>query len=307
MKNIFPLKATFIDEVTYDLNSQNWSKKEWKKDLHYMKKIGIDTLVFIRAGFYNKTNYPTNNFPTLKEDDDEDLVEIVLSEADKNNMNVYVGLYISDLCWGNGDIETEIAKNKIFIKEAVERYGHHKSFIGWYIPHEVGNDIFNIKELMLELGKMLREATPNKKIMISPFFHSPNHVPQMPILPDETEKEWDKIFKVCGEYIDVCAFQDGIEPEEMYEDYFTAVKRVCDKYDIELWANCETFDPICKKTFYPISFELLRYKVNKAKPFVSGYITFEFSHFMSPQSMFVSAKHLYKRYCEYYKKHPFNK
>jgi hypothetical protein len=52
--------------------------------------------------------------------------------------------------------------------------------------------------------------------------------------------------------------------------------------------------------FLPIKFEKLRLKLEAAGR--CGYdkaITFEFSHFMSPQSAYTQAHHLYNRYQEY--------
>lgn len=52
--------------------------------------------------------------------------------------------------------------------------------------------------------------------------------------------------------------------------------------------------------FLPIKFDKLRMKLEAAKR--AGYdkaITFEFSHFMSPQSAYLQAGHLYDRYKEY--------
>ena len=53
--------------------------------------------------------------------------------------------------------------------------------------------------------------------------------------------------------------------------------------------------------FLPIKFDKLRMKLEAAKR--CGYdkaITFEFSHFLSPQSAYFQAHHLYDRYCEYF-------
>ena len=53
--------------------------------------------------------------------------------------------------------------------------------------------------------------------------------------------------------------------------------------------------------FFPIKFDKLRLKLEAAKR--CGYdkaITFEFSHFMSPQSAYLQAGHLYDRYREYF-------
>jgi hypothetical protein len=55
--------------------------------------------------------------------------------------------------------------------------------------------------------------------------------------------------------------------------------------------------------FLPIKFEKLRLKLEAAA--LAGYtdaITFEFSHFMSPQSAYIQAHHLYNRYLEYISK-----
>ena len=52
--------------------------------------------------------------------------------------------------------------------------------------------------------------------------------------------------------------------------------------------------------FLPIKFEKLRLKLEAAaRAGLDRAITFEFSHFMSPQSMYPSAGHLYDRYREY--------
>ena len=53
--------------------------------------------------------------------------------------------------------------------------------------------------------------------------------------------------------------------------------------------------------FLPIKFDKLRLKLEAAKR--CGYdkaITFEFSHFLSPQSVYGAAGNLYNRYKEYF-------
>ena len=53
-----PITGTFIDEITYDNPSSNWSQKQWAKDLDYMQEIGIDTVIFARGGFQGNTVFP---------------------------------------------------------------------------------------------------------------------------------------------------------------------------------------------------------------------------------------------------------
>lgn len=44
-----PIKATFLDEISWDIPHQNWGTKEWDKDFKAMKKMGINTVVLIRC------------------------------------------------------------------------------------------------------------------------------------------------------------------------------------------------------------------------------------------------------------------
>ncbi len=297
----YPISATFIDEITYDIPSQNWSKEQWANDLDNMNEVGIDTVVIMRSVFYDKCLYPSKYFNTLKKDD-EDFLGFILKEAEKRDMDVYVGLYISNLCWNNGDALGEIKQNEIFIKEFLDRYKGIKSFKGWYIPHETGWNTYSIKETMGGLAKLCKEKTPDKKVLISPFFKSPSTSPDFSLSPERTYEEWDKIFSCCGNDIDICAFQDGTASLQELESYLISVKKVCDKYGIELWSNVETFERDVRCLYFPIPFDVLRKKIEIATPHVEKIITFEFSHFLSPQSIFPSAKNLNNLYKNYYGK-----
>ena len=111
MKKNYPITATFLDEITYDIPSSNWTRKQWCKDLDHMKKVGIDTIVFIRGGFYDKAVFPSKHFSNLQEEND-DFAGMIFQEAAKRNMKVFMGLYISNITWNDGDAQGEIEKNK---------------------------------------------------------------------------------------------------------------------------------------------------------------------------------------------------
>lgn len=294
----YPITATFIDEITYDIPTQNWSDEQWIADFDNMQEVGIDTLVVMRGCFYDKCIYPSKIFPTLKKEN-EDFAHLIFNEAQKRNMQVYMGLYISNLCWNEGDYLGEIKKNKLYIDEIMQRYGDFSSFKGWYIPHETGNNAYNIKETMGGLTALCKDKTPEKSVFISPFFRSPLFCTDY-LSPERTAEEWNNIWEKCGKDIDICAFQDGTVSIQDYERYFQAIKGVCDAHNISLWANVETFERDVRQMFYPIPFDVLRKKIELAKPFVDNYITFEFSHFLSPQSIYPSAKNLNRLYRRYY-------
>lgn len=301
MNKPFPIKATFIDEITYDLPSQNYSNEDWISDLDAMQEVGIDTVVFIRGYFVNKCVFPSKYFPTLREKG-EDLADLIFRECEKRNMKVFMGTYMTDLTWNNGDIEPELEKNELFIKEVMDRYGKYKSFYGWYISHEVGGNNFNIKKLHKGLTDIFKKVSPDRKILISPFFQArPEVYPDYVLLsPERTYEVWDNILANSGR-IDFCAFQDGTAPLDKRVEYFEAVQKACHKHGVELWANIELMGR-GSVGFNSIDFLELRNNINMLEPIVDNYMTFEFSHFMSPNSVYKSANRLYKLYKDYYSK-----
>lgn len=300
MMQRYPLSGTFIDEITYDIPSSNWTNEQWADDLDYMKEIGMDTIVFIRGAFYNKCIYPSQIFSTLKKDD-EDFAGFIFQEAEKRNMQVFMGMYISNLDWNSGNYRYELEQNKKFVKEVLSRYGEMSSFKGWYIPHEGNDTSLNLKEIMSGMASICKDSSPNKKVLISPFFKGKN-IDKNYFTPERTSDEWRDIFDKCGKDIDYCAFQDGTVPLEEYTDYFSEMKKVCNEYNIELWGNIETFERDVRCMYYLIPFDLLRKKIELATPYVEKMITFEFSHFLSPQSIYPSAHNLNNLYKKYYNK-----
>lgn len=293
-----PITGSFIDEITYDIPASNWSNEQWKADLDNMQAVGIDTLVFIRGGMENKTIFPSTVFGTAHRDD---FAGLILSEAEKRNMQVFFGLYISNLDWNHGDAEGEIRKNKAFIEEIWTRYGRSPSFAGWYIPQESCCDELNITDVMQGLSKICKEYAPNKPVMISPYFRTEITESGRGFTPQEHYEEWDRIFAKIADNIDICAFQDGSAPMEQMEAFYQTTAQLCKKYNIRHWVNTETFERDVRKMYFPIPFQDLKLKLQMYQAYAEKIITFEFSHFLSPQSIFPSARNLNALYRAYYK------
>ena len=101
--------------------------------------------------------------------------------------------------------------------------------------------------------------------------------------------------------MDACAFQDGHIDYDELDAFFSVNKQMADRYGIECWTNAESFDRDMPIKFLPIKFDKLRLKLEAAaRQHYDKAITFEFSHFMSPQSAYLQAGHLYDRYKEYF-------
>jgi len=289
------ITGAYLDEITYDIPSQNWNEDDWDKDFSAMKDIGIDTVVIIRAGLRNQCIFSSN---VLKVNVDNDLAKLFLEKAEKYGMRLFFGLYDSADYWLKDRWREEVAINLKFIDEIWNKYGAYKSFYGWYFVHEVGGNKLHITEIYNSLGEKCKKLSPEKLILISPFFCGRKGAPQDYYTPEQHAEQWDELLSGF-KYIDLAAYQDGPVFTEDLPEYWKITKEVFSRHKkTKLWANVETFSRDMPIKFPPIDIRDLLLKLKAAEPYVEKAITFEFSHFMSPNSIYLAARNLYKRYKE---------
>ena len=304
------ITGTFIDEISHDIPHQNWGAKEWEQDFKYMKAAGINTVILIRSGYRKFITYPSNYLINSKGCycPPVDLVKLFLDLADKYELDFYFGLYDSGEYWDTGNMTPEIDCNRFVIDEVWAKYGHHQSFKGWYVSMEISRKTKGVIEAISMLGKQCKAVSGNLPTFISPWIDgkkavmaaSTNLTKTDAISLQQHEAEWDEIFNGINGSVDAVAFQDGQIDFSELSDFFAINKKLADKYGMQCWTNAESFDRDMPIKFLPIKFEKLRLKLEAAAK--AGYnkaITFEFSHFMSPQSAYPQAHHLYNRYLEY--------
>ena len=191
-----PVRATFLDEVSWDIPHQNWGVREWDADFRAMKNMGINTVVLIRAGLGRWIAAP---FECLLESEEVyyppvDLVEMFLTLADKYSMAFYFGMYDSGKYWQEGLFRREIDLNLKLIDEVSwdiphqnwgvrewdadframknwARYGHHESFQGWYLSQEISRRTKNMSRIYAEVGRYAKAVSGGLKTMISPYIY----------------------------------------------------------------------------------------------------------------------------------------
>jgi len=303
------ITGTFIDEISHDIPHQNWGPKEWDVDFVHMKKMGIDTVVLIRCGYHQFLTYPSEYLiekhgrfrPPI------DLVKLFLELSDKYGMTFYFGTYDSGKYWETGDMRQEIDLNLHIIEEVYKTYGHYKSFGGWYLSLELSRKTKGAVDSIAKLGDHCKAVSGGLPVLISPWIDGKKAIAATEghlmrdtgISLKEHENEWDEIFDGIKDSIDIVAFQDGHVGYNDLEDYLRLNKTLADKYGLQSWTNSESFDRDMPIKFLPIKWEKLLFKLEAAKRAGSEKaITFEFSHFMSPQSGYLQAGHLYNRYME---------
>ncbi len=306
-----PITGTFIDEISFDIPHQNWGEAEWDRDFRYMKSIGIDTVIEIRTGLRKFISYPSPYLlkkgcymPSM------DLVDLFCRLAEKYDMKFMLGLYDSGQFWDTRDMSQDVEDNRFVIDEVWERYGQrYKSFGGWYLSGEISRANRSAIDSFRAMGRQCKEVSGGLPTFISPFIDGSKAVDsasgaltkEEAVSVEAHEREWNEIFDGIHDYVDAVAFQDGHIDYNDLDIFFSVNKKLADKYGMKCWTNAETFDRDMPIRFLPIKFDKLRMKLEAARR--CGYdkaITFEFSHFMSPQSAYLQAGHLYNRYRDYF-------
>lgn len=305
------ITGTFLDEISHDIPHQNWGEKEWDADFQNMKAIGIDTVIMIRSGYRKFITYPS---PYLLKKGcympSKDLLDMFLRLADRHGMKFWFGLYDSGRYWDTGDLSWEVEDNKYVIDEVWENYGSkHPSFGGWYISGEISRATKGAIDAFRGMGKQCKDVSGGLPTFISPWIDGKKAVmasdsalsKEDAVSVQQHEREWNEIFDGIHDVVDAVAFQDGQIDYDELDAFFEVNKKLADRYGMQCWTNAETLDRDMPIKFFPIKFDKLRMKLEAAKR--AGYdkaITFEFSHFMSPQSAYLQAGHLYNRYKEYF-------
>jgi hypothetical protein len=78
--------------------------------------------------------------------------------------------------------------------------------------------------------------------------------------------------------------------------FLQGVRGLADQHAFTMWSNLETFDRDMPIKFPPADWRYLRFKLESAAAVADKIITFEFPHFMSPNSCYPAAHNLFRRY-----------
>lgn len=293
------ITGTFLDEITHDIPSQNWGPKNWRKEFELYKKIGIDTVIIIRAGYQNKCIFQAKSVPGLLPVHD-DLARMFLDLAEEFGIGLYFGTFDSGTYWIRRSYWKEVDLNKAFIDEVVERYGDSPAFKGWYLCHETSKNDVHIIELFNQIGRHCK-AAKDVPVLISPFPQGTKQFDTSNAFTlEESFDHWNRIFEACQGAFDICAFQDGQIQYNELPAFLSGIKDLGLRYGVTIWSNVETFDRDMPIKFPPADWRYLRLKMEAASTTSEKLITFEFPHFMSPNSVWPSAHNLFDRYCEHH-------
>lgn len=257
-----------------------------------------------------------------------DPAEHLFAEGDRRHLEFFVDTGALANWWVQPYSVAELARARERIQLLHQRYGHHPSFRGFYVPYETyvmwGAQRDLTRVLYREAAAACKAVAPTKPVMISPFFI----LDETHVLGDfrwatplEYSEFWMEVLR--GSAIDIVALQDRGEHLSYYTDeqcapFFAAMKHACDATRKQLWANVETGelavggpeeyvarfgrkthvnDPRTQPYWRTVSAEKLAAKLRFVRGYTPTAITWGYREFVDPTSG-RSSTNLYREYRE---------
>lgn len=231
--------------------------EQWKELVRAMHEAGMNIIVLqelfrneAKVGEHNmtvetypgKAFYPTDLYPERVAIAANDPVDAVLSEADRLGMHVFVG--VGSFAWF--DFGPESLRWHIKVADELwERYGHHKSFYGWYISEEI--------EGGLSAGAREEPLISQRHKEIVEFFsafrrHVDKYAPDKPVMLATNAHHIDygeHVYPALLENLDIlCPFAFHRMPagDTTGEVAAARLQKLCDDAGAHLWMDMEIFD-----------------------------------------------------------------
>ena len=290
----------------------------WREQVRYQKSAGFDYLWLCST---------TQVIQALNQGAPLDPYPILLDEAEKNGMEVFLETYITPSWWVNVDWEKEKKSNTALIPELAARYASHPAFKGWYLGYEThhaeGEYGIAYKDLLVHVRKQCRLAAPDKPVLISPFFLLDREglLGFRWIPPDEFSQFWADMLSSSG--IDILALQDSGEHLACYSieerrPFLQAGLEACQQGGKSFWVNVETgeldLESVAEykehraeidlggvgKYWQRVPLEKLAEKIGLACQFSDRLLTWGYAEYWRPH-LGAAAKDYYDRYLAWVK------
>jgi hypothetical protein len=232
--------------------------------------------------------------------------EEILSYADVNHIDVYVGLW-EDEQFTYSKLNEEYLraaaeKNKQLAKKVWPLLRGHTSFKGWYIPNEMWNiragDMAKARLLHnflasissycrhdIESDPSFRDIAARKSVAVAPFFDP--DVNELHSPAGEVKEVYSTILNGSG--VDVLMLQDRVgvlgwgTVASHLEEYFAAFRDACKSVtpEVGFWAVVEVFRPGAQHA-EPYDGSHLKEQLCVETGYASKTIAFDYYHYMNP-------------------------
>lgn len=298
------------------------TERNLRESVRAMKRLGINTLILTYLEYMGTFFYPSEieffdrdvKRMARGKDCKFDLVETVLSEADKAGMHVFLGLgrggdtyllwQFEKEDWNERNAEA-IALAKRVAQELWEKYRHHRSLYGWYFTHEM-NDLAKSSVYYNPLADFCHSLAPEKPVLVAPA--------GTPIIDRKS---------LAASKVDIFAYQDAVgsgyvpykntfKPENriaMLDEIFTKYRAWHTEADKHLWADLEIWEMDGSQGYggaYPTNFARVQRQMEIESKYADMLTAYAYHGYMHDPNSKVKASderavRLYNEYANYLK------
>jgi hypothetical protein len=276
----FQHHATF-EGVDWNPACARFTCEQWDAKVREIADAGLEYLVLMSTSLYYRSFFPTKIYPqwTLN---CPDPMEAVLSAADKHGVQFFVGGgFYGD--WQSADIFSDPVATKQrlqAIEEIAGRYGHHRSFCGWYWPDEAFINRHYSKEFIQYVNacsRLARQLTPRARIMIAPYGT------RVAVPDDAYVRQLDSMD------VDIIAYQDEVGVGKSTTDetsaFYEGLRKAHDRAQrAAIWADVEVFQfegARYKSALLPAPFERVLRQLEAVSPWVEKILIYQYQGMMN--------------------------
>ncbi|MEG2947688.1 MAG: DUF4434 domain-containing protein [Bacteroidales bacterium] len=308
-QHLLPTESEYWDK---DLAA--FTTDQWKEKVYEIREAGLEYLVLMSIAAFDQAFYDTSlapKFPLACEDP----LEAILTAADE----VGIKFFISNDFWGDGRMAEMMMQDKGIrykraksMEEIFSRYGHHKSFYGWYFPNEAWlhpyfDDYF--VDYVNDCAQLAKSFNANCVNLIAPYN----------IKAEKSDSGYIKQLERMN--IEIIAYQDGVgvnstrlgEPARYFENLHRAHEKAARS---RIWADMELFyfERGTHGNLMPADFETRIIKqMADISPFVDKILVYQYIGIMNKPGSKAHAGlrdetvRLYNQYMDWYNQQNFNR
>lgn len=290
----------------------SYTVQQWETHFNHLKDVGIDTVIVqwtatTPYGQFKDCYYGTDLAAGNAASDYvcySSCIYRMFEAAKYTGTKIFLGLNISDEWWNYSTLDTSwgVTQATLGVNIARELYDKYyseysESFAGWYwsweLYNQMGGDLAVTAAQFINLYmEGLTAIDPSLPLMLSPFITNQ-------VSAGITEATWKKFFENASfREGDIFCCQDSVGAGhillEQTDEYFAAMaKAVATEKGLVFWANNESFN----SDYTPADLSRFISQMEITDKYVSGHITFAYSHYYHPDK-YPSYHQQYKDYYE---------